>query len=161
MNKNMIITAVVVVVVGAGGFVGGMKYQESRLPATGAFRRTINGTSNQGQFQGMRQNVQGGPTGQGMNKAFGSTRPIMGEIIAQDDKSITVKLQDGSTRIVFLADSTTINKADQASKSDLKVGEKVNVFGTQSPEGTYTAQNIQLNPVVMMLQATPSAAPKQ
>ena len=85
--------------------------------------------------------MQGGESGRRMN-----FRPINGEIISSDDKSITVKLSDGSSKIVVLGTSTVINKADQATKDDLKVGEKAAVFGTENSDGSITAQNIQLNP---------------
>lgn len=72
--------------------------------------------------------------------------PTAGEIIGADEKSITVKLQDGSSKIVLLSEKTQINKAEKATKEDLKKGEKVAVFGTENPDGSVTAQNIQLNP---------------
>ena len=104
------------------------KYQQSKSPAG----RFGNFTGNRnGQFQ---------QRGQGF-------RPVNGEIIAVDDKSITVKLQDDSSRIVILTDTTVINKSAQGSKSDLKVGEKVAVFGIENSDKSVTAQNIQLNPV--------------
>ncbi len=73
-------------------------------------------------------------------------RPISGEILSSDDKSITVKLQDGSSKIVLLSDKTQINKATSVTKLDLKSGEKVAVFGSENSDGSVTAQNIQLNP---------------
>ncbi|MDP2860713.1 MAG: DUF5666 domain-containing protein [bacterium] len=70
--------------------------------------------------------------------------PVSGEIIGRDDKSITVKLQDGTSRIVMFSDNTPINKASEGTKEDLKVGEKVTVFGTENSDKSVTAQNIQL-----------------
>ena len=127
MNKTfIIITIMLVIVVGAGTFFGGMKYQQSKEPA---FLRQL------GTAQGART---------GDNRT--GFRPVTGEIIASDDKSITVKLQDGSSKIVFFSDTTQINKAEAASKSDLQTGQQVAVFGTQNSDGSVTAQNIQLNP---------------
>ncbi len=48
MNKNVIMT-ILIIVVGAGAFFGGMKYQQSKVPSFGR------------QFNGM----QGGRNGQG------------------------------------------------------------------------------------------------
>lgn len=73
-------------------------------------------------------------------------RPVNGEIISADDKSITVKLPDNSSKIVLLTDTTIINKSAEGAKEDLKTGEKVALFGTENSDGTVTAQNIQLNP---------------
>lgn len=68
--------------------------------------------------------------------------------LASDDKSITVKLQDGSSKIILITDKTVINKAAEATKDDLKGGEKVAVFGEINSDGSVTAQNIQLNPIL-------------
>lgn len=69
-------------------------------------------------------------------------------------------LKRGSSKIVVLSDKTLINKAEQATKSDLKTGEKVAVFGSSNSNGSVTAQSIQLNPMFRLgrqdMQATPS-----
>lgn len=127
MNKTYLIIIILVVIVGAGGFYAGMKYQQSKNPRFG-------------NFQGAR----GGNFGQ---RAQGF-RPVNGEIISADDKSITVKLQDGSSKIVLLSDTATISKSADATKADLKVGEKIAAFGTENSDGSVTAQNIQLNPIL-------------
>lgn len=132
MKKVPIVTIILVLLIGIGGFFAGTKYQQSKQPTfSRQFGNGQGARNGQGQFQGSRQ-------------AF---RPVNGEIISSDDKSITVKLQDGSSKIVILSDKTEINKADQAKKEDLKVGEKVAVFGQENSDGSVTAQNIQLNPV--------------
>ncbi len=151
-NQNYIIIAIVALLVGAGAFYGGMKYQETKTPTLGNgqfFQR--NGGGAGGQFAG--RSGQNGQRG-------GGARPVNGEIISADDKTVTVKMTDGSSKIVILSDSTQINKAATGSKTDLKTGEKVAVFGTDNSDGTVTAQNIQLNPIMRMFGATPSASPK-
>ena len=132
MKNTTIITVLLLIVVSGGAFFAGMKYQQSKQPAfTRQFAGQQGARTGQGQFQGNRAGF----------------RPVNGEIIASDDKSITVKLQDGSSKIVLLSDKTVINKAAQATKNDLKKGEKVAVFGQENSDGSVTAQNIQLNPV--------------
>lgn len=131
MNKN-IIMVFLVIVVGGGAFFGGMKYQQSKQPA---FLRQFGGN---GQRIGL---------GTGGNANRGGFRPVNGEILSNDGTSITVKLSDGSSKIVILSETTSINKADVASKTDLKVGEKVAVFGSDNSDGSVTAQNIQINPI--------------
>jgi hypothetical protein len=133
MNKNIVIMVIIAVVFGAGGFGIGVKYQESKRIAS--FR----------QFNG---NVQGLRTG-GSRQAF---RPVNGEIIGSDEKSITVKLQDGSSKIVLLAESTQFLKSQSGSKEDLRVGEKVMVVGSDNTDGSVTAQNIQINPPVRRIE---------
>ena len=79
-----------------------------------------------------------------------SFRPVSGEIIGSDDKSVTVKLQDGSSKIVLLSDSAQINKASVGAKEDLKTGENIVVFGTTNSDGSVTAQSIQIGGQIMM-----------
>ena len=132
-NNSKIVVFLLLVVVGAGAFFAGMKYQQSKQQTfTRQFNGQQGGRTGQGQFSGNRQGF----------------RPVNGEIIGTDDKSITVKLQDGSSKIVLVSDKTTINKASQGTKADLKSGEKVAVFGQENSDGSVTAQSIQLNPVL-------------
>lgn len=140
MNKTLMVSIALAVVLGIGGFFAGMKYQQSKLTAA--------------RFG----NVQGARTG--ANRNGNGFRPVDGDIISTGDNSITVKLSDGSTKIVILSGSTQINKAETASKNDLTVGQKVAVFGTQNSDGSVTAQNIQLNPIIRNeASPTPTATP--
>lgn len=127
MKNNYLITVVLVIVFAGAGFYGGMKYQQSQ-------RGNFSGQFGNG--QGMMRNNRSG------------FRPVAGEIISADEKSITVKLQDNSSKIIFINDKTVINKAQTVNKSELKVGEKVSVFGSENTDGSVTAQNVQLNPIL-------------
>jgi len=136
MKNNMLIMIVIVILVAAGAFFAGMKYQESkRSNVAGQF----------GEFQRQRAGSFSGTGGGGSRMGF---RPVNGEIISSDDKSITVKLTDGSSKIILVSDKTQINKAEKANLIDLKTGEQVAVFGSENTDGSVTAQNIQLNPVM-------------
>jgi len=75
-------------------------------------------------------------------------RPVNGKITEADGKSITVALNDGSSKIVLVSNKTAVNKAQNASVTDLKVGETVAVFGSENTDGSISAQSIQLNPEV-------------
>ncbi len=126
---------VVLVIVGAGGFYAGKTYAENKRPTLS--RQFGNG--------------QGGRNGNNRN----GFRPVTGEIISSDDKSITVKLQDGSSKIVILSGKTEVNKASVAGRDELKTGEKVAVYGSDNSDGSVTAQNIQLNPIFRGMQGSP------
>jgi len=132
--KNKIILAVIFAIAfgGGTGFFAGMKFQENkqstRSPQFGTEIRARNG----GQFQG------------GQNRS--GFRPVAGEIIGSDETSITVKLTDGSSKIIFLSEKTEINKAGTAKRDELVSGERVAVFGTENSDGSVTALTIQLNP---------------
>lgn len=132
-NKHLIVMIVVAFLVGAGGFFAGMKYQQS-LRGTG--------TKQFGNARRFGTGLNGGPGG--IANRF---RPVAGDIIASDANSITVKLPDGSSKIVIVSDKTMLNKAGTATRDELKIGEKVAVFGTDNSDGSVTAQNVQLNPI--------------
>jgi hypothetical protein len=147
MNEKFLMV-LLVFVVGAGAFFVGMKYQASKDGFNPQLGQLSGNQNLRGQFG---QNAQG--------NRFAGSRPITGEILSQDDKSITVKLSDGSSKIVFLPDNIKVEKTSDASRSDLKVGEKVGVFGTTNSDGSVTAQNVQLNPQVRAFMGNPSGTP--
>ena len=51
-----------------------------------------------------------------------------------------------SSKIVLINAKTVINKVQTDNKSELKVWEKVSVFGSKNTDGNVTTQNIQFNP---------------
>jgi hypothetical protein len=133
----------IAVVVGAAGFFGGMQYQLSQTPKNiqrfgGNMRGAGFGGNGTG---GQRFNGQTGNGGQGMG-----IRPIVGNILSQDATSITLKLADGSSKIILITGATPVSKTTEGTLSDLKVGDKVGVFGTTNPDGSVSAQTVQLNP---------------
>lgn len=132
MNKNtmMIVSAVLVVLAAVGGFLGGMQYQKGNTGSN--FAQGGNGAFRQ--RSGMM-----GQNGQNF-------RPVRGQILNMDNNSLTVKLSDGSTKIVVLGGSTVYFKSTTALQGDLKNGDTVNVIGTQNSDGSVTAQDVQLNP---------------
>ena len=142
VNTKILAVVVLAVLAGGGmGFFGGMKYQESKSPAAkfGTFQGA--GMRN-GERTGNVQ-VKGG-NGNGAN-----FRPVAGDIISIDGESLTVKLSDGTSKIIVLSDSTLIGKFSEVGKEELTVGANVSIFGTQNSDGSVTAQNIQLGKMVV------------
>ncbi len=135
MSKNKIIGMVVVSVVIAGvAFYGGMKYDQSN-------NKTQIGAGNFGQRNGQM----GSSTGQRGNRtAFGGM--VAGQIISNQGNILTIKSQDGGSRIVFLSASTTVNKMVEANGKDLFEGTNVSVNGSNNPDNSINAQSIQIRP---------------
>jgi len=149
MKKLIPIVIITAVVVGGGAFYGGMKYQESKTPqrpAAGNFQnlQNLSPEERQQRLQELGTNAGGSRAGRTGGQAGGGF--TSGEIISRDDKSITVKLQDGGSKIVFLSDSTEVTKSAQGSLGDLTVGTQISVNGTANSDGSVTAQTIQLRP---------------
>ena len=160
MNKLVTIAVVVAVIVGGGAFYGGMKYTESKSPRGGFFQTDLQNLSpeeRQQRFQELGANAGGafGVDHEGDSSfrggRFGSgesgSRPLSGEILSQTEDSITIKLSNGSTKIIFVSDSTEITKSVEGSLDDFSEGEQIFVSGTENPDGSYTAETIQLSPV--------------
>lgn len=129
--KKIVPIIIVAVIVVAGAFYGGMLYGQ--------------GKSSQGprQFEGAGMGFQNRQQGnRGANFAGG-------EIIGMDNESVTVKMQDGGSKIVFFSDSTKITKSVDGIADDLKVGENIIVTGKTNQDGSVTAQTIQLKPDVL------------
>ncbi len=140
-------TIVIALVVGAVGFFAGMQFSNyQRQQSRGNFAA-------QGGFNGS------GGTGQFGTRNGNTRRPgVIGNIISLDNTSATVKMQDGSTKIVILSSSTSYVNTSSASKSDLKIGQTISAFGTDNSDGTLTATNVQLNP---MFRGVTGGAPRQ
>jgi Cu/Ag efflux protein CusF len=131
MNKNtMLIIAVILIVVALlGGFFGGMMYQKNQSSTLSAAGR--------GNFAGRFGQA-------GQNAA--AFRPVRGQVLSTSTNSLTVKMSDGSTKIVVLSSTTAFMQSTQAALSDVKTGDTVNVVGTQNSDGSVTAQQVQINP---------------
>ena len=145
MDKKQIVVSVVVLVVGGAlGFFGGIKYQQSKtaLARTQAGSRFAGGPGGGAFFAQTGQGGQGRRVG-GANGGFAA-----GEVLSKDDKSVTIKMQDGGSKIVFYSPSTQISKPEPVQVSDLSVGENVVVAGSQNSDGSVTAQTIQIRPAM-------------
>lgn len=147
MKNKVMLTYIIVGVVALGaGFGGGYLFRNRQLQmARGNFG--TNGTFQR--FTGNRNNGIGGMMGRG---------GVVGSVISMDDKSITVKMNDGTTKIVLFSDSTTYRNTVDAAKTDLKVGSEVAVFGAANSDGSVTATEVQLNP--QFRNASPAPSPK-
>lgn len=143
MKKMLPVFVVLLVLVGGGSFYGGMKYSDSKRAA--GFAANMAGGAN---FRAGNMPGGGAPRGPGMGA--GNTRGVgfaTGEILFKDDNSITIKLRDGGSQIIFFSTSTQIMKSPVGATGDLKVGESITANGSSNQDGSVTAQSIQLRPV--------------
>ncbi len=146
MNKLVTGIIITAVIVGGAGFYGGMKYGQNKAQANimSAFQSRRQGGAG-GQFGGGQR----GGANAGMNGASG-------EILSKDDKSITLKLRDGGSKIVLISDSTAVAKTVSGTAQDLSVGQQVMVFGSTNSDGSITAQVVQLRPPMPSPTPSPS-----
>lgn len=137
-KKNIVIGILIVVLIGGGAFYGGMKYAQGASVNTRDSFGNISSAPRQALFQ-QNGGIQG--TGRGMRNGGGFSS---GQIISKDDKSITLKLKNGGSEIVFLTPETPVLKTTEGAQSDLTIGTNVVVTGTANQDGSISAQSVQL-----------------
>ena len=145
--KKLLPVVLIIIIVGASAFYGGMKYGQSK--STGGFSN-LTPEQRQQRFGQMGVNISGPMPGRTGNRAGANF--VSGEIIAKDGQSVTVKMRDNGSKIIFYSDATEISKFASGASSDLEIGKTVTANGTANSDGSITAQSIQLRP-------TPSLAP--
>lgn len=145
MNKTIAIATALAVTAGAGGFFGGIKYAQNKTPAgRGSFAAGLQNLSSEERQQRLAEFQAGGGMGGRERGGMGGGGFTAGEILSRDDKSITVKLPDGGSKIIFFSESTSIGKSTAGTADDLTVGKQVTATGAANSDGTISAQNIQI-----------------
>ncbi len=146
-NKNLIVSVALLVVGLGAGFFGGFEFKNyQNQKARSAF--TTGGSNGAQRYMGTGR----ADSTNGMMNRGGI---VTGSILSMDDKSITVKLADGSTKIILFSGSTTYSNTVTAKVTDLKVGSEISTFGATNSDGSITATSVQINPITFKPQATP------
>lgn len=150
MNKKIIaIIIAIIIIVGGGSFYAGMKYDQSKssakVPGAGKGFTNLSPEDRQARLQQF-----GGANGAGgQQRGVRSNEGLVnGEIISKDDKSITLKLRDGGSKIIFYSENTEFSKFLAGAPNDLEVGKTVMVNGKANSDGSVSAQTIQIRPEV-------------
>lgn len=136
--KKIIPIIILIVITGGVAFYGGIKYGQRREFFQRFLRQDFQNLSPEQRQQFFQENIRGG-----FQRRVGPNF-LSGEVIAKDTQSLTLKMPDGSTKIVFFSDSTKVSKIIDGSISDIEIGKKISVVGQQNPDGSYTAKIIQL-----------------
>ena len=143
--KKLLPIIIAIIIVGGGIFYGGMKYGEVKSPLgqfSGQNFQNLSEEERQQLFQGnMAGSAQRGIT-RGAEAGF-----LTGEIINKDEQSLTLKIPDGGSKIIFFSDSTQISKTTEGSINDVEIGKQITVNGDQNSDGSYTAKTIQLSSI--------------
>jgi hypothetical protein len=141
ISKNtIIIIAVIIILVGlGGGFLAGMQYQKLQNAGNNQFA---------GRAGGFGAAAGQGFTARGTAAGAGGQRftPVRGQVLSTGTNTLTVKQQDGTTKIVVIGTSTIFVNTQKAALSDLKTGDTIMVVGSSNSDGSITASDVQINP---------------
>jgi len=133
----MPVAIVLCLIIIGGAFYGGVKYGGNQRPSAASWQKGMN------EF-----NKNGGPNfGQGLGK--GGAGLVSGEILAQDDKSVTLKMKDGGSKIIFFSSTTAISKNTDGTLDDLAIGKNLMITGKTNTDGSVTAETIQIRPDIL------------
>lgn len=135
-NKKIIIYIVLSILVLITIFYAGMSYGKNKNNIS----QDTKGLQNRFSQFGMM----GGKNQLGLNREG----LINGEIISKDTTSITVKIFDGGSKIIFLNTNTNISKMTTGTVNDLINNTQVSITGTTNPDGSISAKNIQIRPQI-------------
>lgn len=129
-SKKILLVVLLCIVVAGASFYGGMTYQKKSQ------KNNMQNNFRAGNFQ-----MQGDSTQRRAANQNGFTN---GEILSKDDKSITLKLHDGGSKIILFSGTTSIMKTSTGTIDDIGIGKNVMITGTTNSDGSITAQAIQL-----------------
>lgn len=141
MTKKIIPIIIALVIVGGGTFYGGMRYGQSKNPLSNFSRQNFQNLTPEQRQQFSQQGIGRREAGAGF---------LAGEIIGKDEQSLTLKMPDSGSKIIFFSDSTNVVKSVDGSKNDLTIGEQVIISGEENSDGSYTAKMIQLRNKIIM-----------
>jgi len=140
--KKLILIIIALVIVGGVSFYAGIKYQESQSPRGSFSRQDFQNLSAEQRQEFLQGNI--GETFQ--TRTARGAGFLSGEVIDKDEQSLTLKMMDGNSSIIFFSDSTEISNIAEGSISDIEIGKQITVSGEQNSDGSYTAETIQLSP---------------
>ena len=143
--QSIVFSCVVVLLLLGGAFYGGMRYDRVKNPLpSGGFASMANLTPAERQARAQQFGTNGAGRQRGTQAGGGGF--TSGEIIAKDDQSVTLKLVDGGSKIIFFSGDTKVTKSVDGAMGDVQMGANVVVSGSANQDGSITAQSIQIRP---------------
>ena len=142
--KKVLAIIIALIVVGSGAFYGGIKYQESKNSSGNFSRQNFQNLSEEQRQQISERDIRDN-LGQSVNRGADQNL-FSGEVITKDEESLTLKMIDGGSKIIFFSDSTEISKTTDGSIDEIEIGKQIMISGEQNSDGSYTAKIIQLSP---------------
>ena len=134
-TKTISIFIGIAIIIAGGAFYGGMKYGQSKNPLSGISRQNSQNLPSEQREQFSQEKI-----GKGIEEGS-----FIGEVIDKDEQSLTLKMIDGGSKIIFFSDSTEISKTIEGSINDIEIGKQIIISGDQNSDGSYTAKIIQLS----------------
>jgi hypothetical protein len=147
---NNLTIALVVVIAALGGFYGGAKVEQGKVPAAAA-SPVLPAGGGAGGAGGA--GATGGTGGTGGGGFGGFARGTAGQVTAISGNTLTITTAAGQQVKVQLSDTTTITKTVQGSRTDLQQGATVTVAGQRAADGSVTATSVTILPAGTTLPA--------
>lgn len=135
LNKKtiVIIAAALIVISGITGFLVG---KNTAKPKFNKNQIGLNGQFPGNNFSGGSRMTRGGN--------FGSTGMFQGEVLSKDASGITLKLNDGDSKVIIVPESANVYKMGKAAINDIEVGQSVSISGKQNEDGSVECRSIQI-----------------
>lgn len=157
MMKNMLLAGAAVLLIGSGAFYGGFLYGKSKTFSPSGFsgrNGEFLGRNTDGSMRNRDGQGQGAGTQQGNRNGQDS---VFGEVLSKNDTSMTVKTQNGGSRIVYFSDKTSEGISDSTALSNVSTGQSVMASGVGNGEGALVAHMILVYPTDQSATAEPAS----
>lgn len=147
-KKQIIISVIVLIVVAIISFYIGKKYNSGKSRKDAGLYMMNRGGFNEGGKGENNTRESGARNFQGTRGGANGLNMTSGEIINKDANagSVTVKLKDGGSKIIFVNQNTKIQKIIDGGASDLSVGSQIMISGQANADGSINATSIQQRP---------------